>query len=158
MLMDAVWLQSRKHLQAIAGSLDDDSPPSSSDSFVVEDVETGKGRRSGGGVPDNAAIARDGYGASWPQQYSILLRRALKVRRFEALSIQDMVQCVCVSVLSGLPHPKTSFQLCCAVQRHSCPLSELTNCNAMQVSSGSRLARPTQYMAPRTAMAASSSS
>ena len=117
MLTEPVLLQSRKHLQAMAGSLDDDSPPSSSDSFAVEDVETGRKRASGGPVPDNAAIARDAYGASWPQQYSILLRRALKVRRFEALSIQDLVQCVCVSVLSGPPPAHTSLPLCRAVQR-----------------------------------------
>ena len=49
-----------------------------------------------------------GYGASWAMQYVTLFRRAIKVRRFEALSIQDLAQTVCVSVLGGTPSPPSS--------------------------------------------------
>ena len=45
-----------------------------------------------------------GYGASWTMQYITLFRRAIKVRRFEALSIQDLTQIVVVGVLAGGYH------------------------------------------------------
>lgn len=53
----------------------------------------------------NAMIAKEAYGASWGLQYVTLLRRALKVRRFEALSVQDMTQAIAVAVLAGPPLP-----------------------------------------------------
>lgn len=68
-------------------------------------MDQGKRARPGKefeGPYGTAALAQDGYGASWLLQYTVLFRRALKVRRFEALSLQDLAQCVVVAVLSGV--------------------------------------------------------
>ncbi|MEW5318870.1 MAG: hypothetical protein WDW38_010054 [Sanguina aurantia] len=42
------------------------------------------------------------WGASWPQQVSLLASRSLKTRRFTALSTQKVLQLLAVAVLSGL--------------------------------------------------------
>ncbi len=42
------------------------------------------------------------WGATWPQQIRILLSRCLRVRRFQSLSIQRIVEVLVVAVLGGL--------------------------------------------------------
>jgi hypothetical protein len=42
------------------------------------------------------------WGATYLQQLRILFVRSLKTRRFESLSVQDMLQLVTVALLSGL--------------------------------------------------------
>lgn len=80
---------------------------STQDSMSTTSFERTSGSRDPeeGNHPTVVAGASDGYGASWLMQYTVLFRRALKVRRFEALSLQDLAQCICVSVLSGTPFP-----------------------------------------------------
>lgn len=41
-------------------------------------------------------------GASWIGQYCILVQRAIKVRRFEALALQDLSQCLAIAILAGI--------------------------------------------------------
>jgi hypothetical protein len=41
------------------------------------------------------------WGATYLQQLRILFVRSLKTRRFESLSVQDMLQLVIVALLSG---------------------------------------------------------
>ena len=42
------------------------------------------------------------WGATYLQQLRILFVRSLKTRRFESLSVQDMLQLVTVALLSGI--------------------------------------------------------
>ena len=88
-------LQSRKKLTSGKPSFDLDTP---STSASEEDVELGKSDK---GFKMTDIAPKERYGASYVAQYQILLRRALKVRRFEALSLQDIVQFVVVSILAG---------------------------------------------------------
>lgn len=93
-------LQSRKQLEArvydTADSLSSSRGSESSDSKPpARDPEEGY-RPSG-----TTVVSKDAYGSPWLLQYTTLFRRALKVRRFEALSLQDFAQCICVAVLSG---------------------------------------------------------
>ena len=53
---------------------------------------------------DNAAIAKDSYGAGWLRQFIILSGRSLKARRFEALSPQDITLIMTIGTLTGA-HP-----------------------------------------------------
>ena len=95
-------LQSRKVL--------DSAMDTSSSSASSDDIELRKTTPPGGFLPGQmsaemvaAAKKKDkAYGASWPMQYVTLFRRAIKVRRFEALSVQDLAQTLCVSVLGGM--------------------------------------------------------
>jgi ABC-type multidrug transport system ATPase subunit len=87
--------ESRKHLDRTKASLDLSTPSTSS---VDDDVEVGKGGKD---FSTTDIAPKERYGASYIAQYQILLRRALKVRRFEALSLQDIVQFILVSVLAG---------------------------------------------------------
>ena len=41
-------------------------------------------------------------GAAWPTQFSVLFNRAVKVRRFESLSVQRLAQVAGVSLIAGL--------------------------------------------------------
>ena len=82
-----------------------DSLLSTSDLSTEPMKRTSKDPEEGNKAVGTAAIAKDAYGAPWLLQYTTLFRRALKVRRFEALSLQDFAQCVCVSVLSGEGFP-----------------------------------------------------
>lgn len=97
------WLQSRKQLdtggytevESITSRSSDDSLSENPTKRVGKDPEERSHTATG-------SIGK-GYGASWLLQYTTLFRRSLKVRRFEALSLQDFAQCICVAVLSGQP-------------------------------------------------------
>lgn len=104
-------VQSRKMLNSQVFDTTDDLLNSSSEDSASDGAKKGnKDPEERNRPAGTAAIASEGYGASWPLQYTTLFRRALKVRRFEALSLQDLAQCVCVAVLSGLPfHLKICF-------------------------------------------------
>lgn len=54
-----------------------------------------------GTAAENGQDSKKEYGSSWTMQYVILFRRAIKVRRFEALAIQDLVQFVGLGILAG---------------------------------------------------------
>ena len=110
-------LQSRKKLDSVVPLEEDDTRAGSSTSGDTDaEGKPVAGEESGGIInrskrwakgpnPNaNAAIQQDAYGASWQLQYTTLLRRALKVRRFEALSIQDLAQFVCIAVLGGMAY------------------------------------------------------
>jgi len=58
------------------------------------DLETGKGA-----VP---LQKESRWGAPYPTQFKILLDRAIRVRRFEAFSVQDISQFMIIGVLAGL--------------------------------------------------------
>lgn len=97
-----IALQSRKQLESQVFDTHDDLLNSSSEDSSPEAIKRGnKDPEERNRPAGTATIASEGYGASWPLQYTTLFRRALKVRRFEALSLQDFAQCVCVAVLSG---------------------------------------------------------
>ena len=96
-------MQSRKNL-ATHSSLDEEVVSRGSLDSAAEppaDGQWSKRWTKGPSPSGNAMIAQESYGASWPLQFTTLLRRALKVRRFEALSIQDMAQAVALAVLGG---------------------------------------------------------
>jgi hypothetical protein len=89
-----------------------------------DDVES-QGRKTRGRfgedgmVGDNAAIAKDAYGANWWQQYLILSSRSFKSRRFEALSPQDISLIMVIGTLTGglLSSPPVNL---CLAQLQSC--------------------------------------
>lgn len=95
-------MQSRKQIETTRVFDTSDSMNSSTDS---EDAAKRIGRdpEEGNKPLGTVAITKDAYGSPWLLQYTVLFRRALKVRRFEALSLQDFAQCICVAVLSGRP-------------------------------------------------------
>lgn len=83
---------------AHAGAL----PPTDGPVAVGPAAANGKG---GGGLASlsSAAIPKaDRWGASYGTQLSILFARAVKTRRFEAMSGQDFAQFIVVGLLSGL--------------------------------------------------------
>ena len=52
-----------------------------------------------------APLDKHRWAAPWASQYKTLLHRAVKTRRFEALSTRDFIQFVVVGVLAGGPPP-----------------------------------------------------
>lgn len=108
--------QSRKKIDTVVPLEDEDNARTSTSTSEVGSEAGGKpaaqegwSKRWAKGPSPNAnqAISQEAYGASWQMQYVTLLRRALKVRRFEALSIQDLAQAVAVAVLGGAqPNPQ----------------------------------------------------
>ena len=48
-----------------------------------------------------APLDKHRWAAPWASQYKTLLHRAVKTRRFEALSTRDFIQFVVVGVLAG---------------------------------------------------------
>lgn len=75
-----------------------------------------------GTVPESHALASGATGAPldkhrwaapWASQYRTLLHRAVKTRRFEALSTRDFIQFVVVGVLAGGPptFPRAAVRL-----------------------------------------------
>mmetsp|Transcript_39200 Transcript_39200/g.92898 ORF Transcript_39200/g.92898 Transcript_39200/m.92898 type:complete len:734 (+) Transcript_39200:104-2305(+) len=57
--------------------------------------------RSSANLADTAESERE-WGAPWATQFSVLLLRAMKVRRFETLSSQKVLQIVLVAVIAGM--------------------------------------------------------
>ena len=72
----------------------------------VKAARTSAASLPGGGVAGGAGAGKerrsDRWGASYWTQISVLFSRAVKTRRFEALSLQDFLQFIIVGVLSGL--------------------------------------------------------
>ena len=72
----------------------------------VKAARTSAASLPGGGAAGGAGAGKerrsDRWGASYWTQISVLFSRAVKTRRFEALSLQDFLQFIIVGVLSGL--------------------------------------------------------
>ena len=57
-----------------------------------------------------APLDKHRWAAPWTSQYKTLLHRAVKTRRFEALSTRDFIQFVVVGVLAGGPPPVLLYE------------------------------------------------
>jgi len=68
-------------------------------SSIASSMQAGGGGQRSGGDPDDSGRK---WPTSWAQQMVVLFARAMKVRRFEALSMQTLVLMVGVGTISGM--------------------------------------------------------
>ena len=110
-------VQSRKTLDTAHDLSTDeisDIGPGSGRHIDVE-VGTSVDTEIGSGI----AAQEKAYGASWFMQFQILFRRAIKVRRFEALALQDLSQALSISILAGSYPALSRCILCQGSHDHS---------------------------------------
>ena len=63
------------------------------------------------GMADEAGKGERRWGSTYSTQYKVLFQRAVKTRRFEALSTRDFVQFLTVAILAGAWHRISSVVL-----------------------------------------------